>query len=205
MASADQSQTRQSGQARQGERTCGSELVRPDEQARRAGLAGWAGRARAGGRDRPGYRARQAIAAVSMCGAVILAGCGSSGTSSSPSPAAASPSASPAIPCAQITSLRNSLVDLTHVPASQASAGRISADLSNIRKQLTALKNQATGAFASQASQLSAALETVAKSAGTLASNPSSANLTGLHVALDHLESTAQTLIGEMKAVCPSA
>lgn len=155
-------------------------------------------------------RARRAVAALSLCGAVILAGCSSPGTSSS-SPAPASPSASPAvpaspaIPCAQITSLRNSLTDLTHVPATQASADRIKADLSNIQKQLTALKNQAAGAFASQAGQLSAALETVGKSAASLASNPSSANLTGLRTALDHLKSTAQTLIGEMTAICPSA
>lgn len=158
------------------------------------------------------------LAAVSLGSIGLLAACGSSATSNSTG--AAAPSASPpvsvsvhaasgpaasssAIPCAQITALRTSLTKLSHTTVSPASAGQLTADLTNIENQVAALKGAGGGAYSAQASQLSAALTQITKDAQTLATHPTAANATALTTAVQKLKTTAQPMIKQMQTVCP--
>jgi hypothetical protein len=146
-------------------------------------------------------------------GAVLVAGCSTTSTSTSSVSAPASPSmissssspasaSSQAIPCKQIDSLRTTLMSLTTTKISASSVGQITKDLTTIQADLTALKGQAGGAFSSQTSQLNASIDQIKKAAAQLSNNPSTAtkNLTG---AIAALKVKAQPMIAEMKAACP--
>jgi hypothetical protein len=165
---------------------------------------------------------RWAVAVLSLSGVAVLAGCGSSGTTSSGSSASSSAPApatsasatkasagasgsSSAIPCAQITALRSTLTDLSHTSVSPTSAPRIAVDLGKAEQELGALKSQGTSAFSAQANQLTSALDVIKTDAAALAKNPSSANLTKLTGAVNSFKTTAQPLIKEMQAACPSS
>jgi hypothetical protein len=112
-------------------------------------------------------------------------------------------SGSSAIPCAQITALRSTLTDLSHTSLSPGSASKIAGDLTKAEQQLNALKSQGGGGFSAQANQLSNALNAIKSDAASLATNPSSANLSLLTDAIDDFKSTAQPVIKEMAAACP--
>jgi hypothetical protein len=166
--------------------------------------------------------ARGRVATFSLGGillaTLLAAGCGSattgagtgagSGTTTSAGAGAPASSgaagSSPAIPCAQITSLRTALTQLTETRISVGHAPAIVSDVATMKSQLQALSSQTGGAFSAQAKGLQAelnALETAAKQVVML---PSPAHVRTMTVAVDHLKATAAPLLAEMRSVCPS-
>ena len=156
---------------------------------------------------------RWATAVLSLGSVALVAGCGSvgiNGSGNSSAPATSAPASNAggslsgsAVPCAQINSLRSTLSDITHTSVSPASAPRLAADLAKAEQELNALKSQA-GPFAAQANQLSNALNAIKTSADALAKSPTPTNLSNLATAVNSFKSTAQPLIQEMQAACPS-
>lgn len=137
-------------------------------------------------------------------GAALLAACTTT-SSVAPSTQASHPVAvgSPSmhIPCSQIKTLGASLSGLA--AGGTHSASQISSELTKIEGQLKALGGQAGGAFASQESQLTAALDQVkAAMHGLTSGGPSAAALTALATALGGLKKTVQPMIAEIQAAC---
>ena len=165
-------------------------------------------------RTRPSAR-RWATAALSVSGVAVVAACSSSGTTSSSqsAPAAAmsgthaamsgAASGSP-MPCAQINALRSTLTDISHTSVSPTSASRLASDLAKAQQQLTALKSQGHGAFSAQADQLTNALNTIKADAAALAKSPTPTNISNLTSAVTSFKKTAEPVIKEMQAACPS-
>ncbi len=160
---------------------------------------------------------RRTRAAAVLGSIALLAACGSSLTGCTTHAAAAPPvtpsvsasglaTSSPAIPCAQIASLRASLTKLGHTAASLTSAAELSTELRDLGRQLGALKGQVGRAFSAQISQLSSDLGQITKQAGTLALHPSAANLTALTGAVQRLKTSSEPMIKKIKAIktaCP--
>lgn len=103
-----------------------------------------------------------------------------------------------------ITSLRGSLTSLTHIKVSASSAGQLTGDLTNINRQLDALKGQHLGEFSSSATELRTSMNQIQKSASQLSTNPTTATK-NLSTQLTHLKSRATPIIAQMKTVCPSS
>ena len=148
-------------------------------------------------------------------GVMVVAACSSSGsTAASTHSVKANPAAhvsgspmpapSATVNCKNIDSLRTSLVSLSHTSVSPSSATTIAADLTNIEKQLAALKSQPGGAFSSQANQLSASLDQIKKAAANLSTHPI-AGARQLTTALTALKSKAQPTVNEMNKLCPKS
>jgi hypothetical protein len=159
--------------------------------------------------------ARSAFAALLVGGLVLVSACSSGGSTAASThsvkanPAAhvsgsAVPAPSATVNCKHIDSLRTSLVSLAHTSVSPGSATTIASDLTNIEKQLAALKSQPGGAFSSQASQLSASVDQIKKAAASLSAHPiaGARQLTGN---LTALKSKAQPMINEMNKLCPKS
>jgi len=149
---------------------------------------------------------------VTACGLALLAGCASSSTSpggtasaapSSSSPAAASPSSS--VLCADVTALRASLNQLTHVTVQAGVADEITSDLQNVKAALTKLVNDAHGRWQEQTSALSAALATLQTAVGSLRASPGVSSVSAVTAALGQVRKAAQDLLAAAGRECPSA
>lgn len=149
---------------------------------------------------------------VTACGLALLAGCASSSTSpggtssaapSSSSPAAASPSSS--VLCADITALRASLDQLTHVTVQAGMADEIKSDIQNVKAALTKLVNDARGKWQTQTSALSAALDTLKTAVSSLGASPGVSTVSGVVSALGQVNTAAQNLLAAINTDCPSA
>lgn len=103
--------------------------------------------------------------------------------------------------CVHIVSLRTSLTSLTHVRVSAASAGQLSTDLTNIQRQLKALKGQHLGSFSTEANQLTAAIDKIKKDAAGLSSDPAKA-AKALNIDITTLKTEGRPMITQMKMVC---
>ena len=153
--------------------------------------------------------ARQALLAVGAAGAgsaLLVAGCSSATTTTSkPS---ASPSASPSgvsqAACVHIKSLRGSLTHLSTAKVSAQSAGELTSDLTNIQKQLTALKGEKLGSFSGQTTQLNSSLDQIKKSSAELSTNPTAA-AKNLSKELTTLKTKAGPVIAQSKTVCKTS
>ena|ERR1700761_6214217 len=152
-------------------------------------------------------RARRALLTAGIVGAggaMLVAGCSTTTTTSIKTPTV-SPSASMSgvsqAACVHIKSLRTSLTHLTTVKVSSGSAGQLTSDLTNIQKQLTALKGQDLGSFSGQATQLNSSLTQIKKSSAQLSTHPTSA-AKSLSKELTGLKSTAGPVIAQSKTVC---
>lgn len=173
---------------------------------------------RSGASSRPAGRAWLAIVTLSCSGAVLIAACSSPAAHSagkSPKPAAKSaaahsPADSPtakgkaspsAATCVHINSLRTSLTSLTHTKVTATSAGKLTTDLANIERQMSALKGQNLGAFSAQEKELTAALDKIHKDAMALSAHPTTASK-ALSADLSHLKTESGPMITEMKTVC---
>ena len=151
------------------------------------------------------------IAMLAVGSTTLLAACGMSassgtaGSSASPSATATvSPASSPSISCAQITSLRTSLANLSRMTVNPKSGSQVSADLTNVETTLTAIKTETTPAVADAASQLTAALSKISKDVRYLFQHPSPASLNATTTAVKDLKATAQPIIDLMETVCPA-
>ena len=174
---------------------------------------------RPGWRMRPVGSARLAIMTLTCSGAVLIAGCTSSGTSASKAPktsgtsaarrspagtasaAAAAGAKASSVACVHINSLRTSLTSLTHVKVSAASASKLTTDLGNMQSELGALKGQHLGAFSAKANELMARLNKINKDAAELNSSPTKAAM-ALNSDLTNLKTKAGPMIAEMRVVC---
>lgn len=151
---------------------------------------------------------------------VLIAACSSPAAHSagkSPKPAAKSaasqsPADSPtakgkssrpvkAATCVHINSLRTSLTSLTHTKVTATSAGKLTTDLANIERQMSALKGKNLGAFSGQEKELTAAFDKIHKDAMALSAHPTTASK-ALSTDLSHLKTESGPMITEMKTVC---
>lgn len=149
---------------------------------------------------------------LAVGGTTLLAACGTNapgstaGSSASPSATATiSPTSSPSISCAQITSLRTSLANLSHVTVNAKPGSQVSADLTNAETAITAIKKETTPAVAHAASLLTAALSKISKDDRYLSRHPSPASLDATTTAVKDLKATVQPVIDLMETVCPSS
>lgn len=153
----------------------------------------------------------RAAATASAGTMLLIAGCGSATLGAQSGATGGAPTSSgpaissPAIPCSQVSALRTSLQDLIHTKVSPASAGRIAADLTAIKAQLTMLSGQVGPALAAQDKPLSRALKVVENDANALAAHPTAAQAAMLTQAVNHLKATARPLLEKMAAICPSS
>ncbi len=159
-------------------------------------------------------------AAVLIAGAtVILAAC-SSGTgsnaggtaapgatsaarNSSPKGGSGSPMANKST-CKHVDSLRTSLQDLNHLQLNPSSASKLRTDLTNIEKQLAALKSQGgNSALSGQVKQLSTSVDKVKKTANALSTPPTKAQATAVVTSLTELKAQSKAALPAMNAACP--
>jgi ABC-type metal ion transport system substrate-binding protein len=92
---------------------------------------------------------------------------------------------------------------LSHVSVSPGSGVTIATDVTNVERQLAALKNQGTGQFSAQANQLTAAVNTITKDGQALDKSPTPTNFAKLTNAVNSFKTTAQPIIKEMQTICP--
>jgi len=150
------------------------------------------------------------MAAAAAGVTAVLAACGSSGAGGTASPPANSNSSGPGTgssltaACPHLTSLRSSLTNLTRLPASPTSLGPMGADLTNIEKQFGSLRDLSGSTGRADADQLTVALHKFTLAAQAEVGLPTSAHLTALRSALTDLKDTAQPMIGQIKAACPT-
>jgi hypothetical protein len=161
---------------------------------------------------KPTRSRRWQIAMLAVGGTTLLAACGTSasggtaGPQASPSATATvSPTSSPSISCAQITSLRTSLANLSHAAVNAKSGSQVSADLTNVETALTAIKKATTPAVADAASLLTAALSKISKDVRDLSQHPSPASLNATTTAVKDLRATVQPIVDLMETICPSS
>lgn len=116
----------------------------------------------------------------------------------------AKPSGSPSVSaatCEHVKALRGDLVSVIHVKWSTGTAKVIAVDLSHIRKELTALKNEP--ALASEVGALNGAVTHVTGAIKAMSTPPTAAQLKAVRMAFNDMKATAAPLIGKLKAACP--
>ncbi len=158
--------------------------------------------------------ARWKLAAIAG-GLALLAACGSGGgTPSARTPTvvpssstAAAPATSPptSVLCADAAALRASLAKLTHVKVGAGTVNQITADLTDVKANLTALVNHAGGQWQAQTSALTSALATLTTAVSNLAAHPSTSAVSGVVTALGDVNTAAQNLLAAVNTRCPSA
>ena len=167
---------------------------------------------------KPGIRIRPARwkLAATGCGlALLAAGCGSGGgTPAASTPAAVPSSSTPAAPatspptsvlCADAAALRASLGKLTHVKVGAGTVSQITADLNDVKANLTAFVNHAGGQWQAQTSALTSALATLTTAVSNLAAHPSTSAVSAVVTALGDVNTAAQNLLAAVNTRCPSA
>jgi hypothetical protein len=143
-------------------------------------------------------------AALLCAGTVLVGACSSSGspTASAVSAGTGSPTGQAKVNCANVDSLRGSLESLSHTSVSPSSASTLTKDLTNVQKQLAALKTQGGGRFSGMTSDLGASVNQIAKAAGELTTNPAAA-VKDLTTALTGLKGKIPAAIAELDKACP--
>jgi hypothetical protein len=120
--------------------------------------------------------------AVVLAGALLVAGCssnGNSGSGSSPSTPASSsaapattPATASAAVCHDVDALRTSLGELGNLTFGPNALNKLKADLTRVKKNMTALRATAGTEWRTQIDALSAALSKLQKTLGGLNSQP---------------------------------
>jgi hypothetical protein len=145
---------------------------------------------------------------------LLLAGCGSSATSSSASSAASSSSSAPAAAasspasaalCADAAALRASVNKLVHVTVAPGMASEITADYNDVKASLTTFAADAHGQWQSQTSALKSALATLQAAVKDLAATPGTKALTDVHAALAQVGTATRDLLAAVNPSCPSS
>ncbi len=153
----------------------------------------------------------RSVAILGVGGALLVAGCSTTTTSSPGAPASKTKTTAPStpkstssaeIPCAQVKKLRTSLTDLTKTGINPTSASKLTTELKDIQTELASLKNQAHGMFATQVGDLKTTITKISTDAKGLSSNPGTA-IQKLTSDLSKLRSTAAPVITEINAACP--
>jgi phage-related minor tail protein len=151
-----------------------------------------------------GRRVRWMIAALLCAGTILTAACSSNGTptASAVSAGTGSPAGQAKVNCANVDSLRGSLQSLSHTSVSPSSAGTLTKDLTNVQKQLGALKTQGGGRFSGLSRNLNASVNQITNAAGELTTNPAAA-VKDLTTALTRLKGKIKPAIAELDKACP--
>jgi hypothetical protein len=146
------------------------------------------------------------IAALLCGGMMLIAACSSNGTpaASAVSAGTGSPAGQAKVNCATVDSLRGSLQSLQHTSVSLSSAGTLTKDLTNVSKQLAALKTQGGGQFSGLTSDLSGSVNQITKAAGELTTNPAAA-VRQLTTALTELKGKIGPSIAQLDKACPKS
>jgi hypothetical protein len=106
--------------------------------------------------------------------------------------------------CKHVDSLRTSLQDLSHLQLNPSSASKLRTDLTNIEKQLAALKSQGgNSALSGQVKQLSTSVDKVKKAANALSTPPTRAQATAVVTSLTELKAQSKAALPAMDAACP--
>ncbi len=164
-------------------------------------------------------RAPWKVVPIALGTALLVAACSSgsssSGAASAPATsAAASTSASAAasaapsptsVLCQDVTALRASLSNLTHIHVTKGAADEIKSDLADVKTKLTALTTNAQGQWQSQTSDLKAALGKLQTATSDLAANPSVSTVSGVVTALGGVTTAASKLLAATSTDCSSA
>jgi hypothetical protein len=145
--------------------------------------------------------------------ALLAAGCGSGGsTSSTPSTATSSsttafPATSPSnsVLCANVAALHASLDKLRQVRVGAGTVTEITSDLNGVKTALTTFTNNARGQWQAQTSSLDSALAKLRTSASNLAAHPGVSTASGVVAALGEVNTAAQNLLAAVNTSCPSA
>jgi hypothetical protein len=151
-----------------------------------------------------GRGVRWMIAALLCAGTVLVGACSSNGspTASAVSAATGSPAGQAKVNCTTVDSLRGSLQSLQHTSVSPSSASTLTTDLTNVQKQVAALKTQGGGRFSGLASELTASVNKISKAASELATNPATA-VKDLTADLTALKGKIKPAIAELNKACP--
>jgi hypothetical protein len=151
-----------------------------------------------------GSGVRWTIAALLCAGTMMIGASGSSGspTASAVSAGTGSPAGQAHVNCATVDSLRGSLQSLQHTSVSPSAASTLTKDLTNVQKQLAALKTQDGGRFSGLSGDLSASVNQITKAAGELTTNPAAA-VKDLTAALTGLKGKIPPAIAELDKACP--
>ena len=143
--------------------------------------------------------------------ALLATGCGSSGSSGTPSTAtssstAASPTASPSnsVLCADAAALRASLDKLRQVRVGAGTVNEITADLNGVKTALTTFTDNARGQWQTQTSSLDSALTKFKTSVSNLAAHPGVSTASDVVAALGEVNTAAQNLLAAVNTSCPS-
>lgn len=164
--------------------------------------------ARLGASRLAGWTVTAAVAVLMM----LTAGCGSSSGSSAastpspaastPSPAASSTATANALICQDVDALRTSLTNLTHVKVEKGASAALTADLNDVKANLTTLAGDAGGQWNAQISGLKTALSALQKAVTGLGNGTGS--VTNVVTALVGVKNSAQDLLTAAGQRCPS-
>jgi hypothetical protein len=133
-------------------------------------------------------------AAVAVVAGVAVAACGSSASSAS------SASSRPAY-CADRTNLQKSVKGLTSLNASAGISG-LQTQADKVKTSATRLANATKSDFPSQSNALNSSITALDNSVGSLASNPSAANIGAVTKDAGNVVTAARNLINATNAKC---
>src|SRR5258706_2036012 len=152
----------------------------------------------AGGTAAPGTTSA-ARSSSTHSGSPMASSASPKSSSVSPAASAGSPKGGSGSPmankstCKHVDSLRTSLQDLNHLQLNPSSASKLRTDLTNIEKQLAALKSQGgNSALSGQVKQLSTSVAKVKKAANALSTPPTRAQATAVVTSLTELKAQSR-------------
>jgi hypothetical protein len=156
---------------------------------------------------------RWRIIVAALISGLLLAGCGSSATSSpssSASPSAPATAASPAptstsAVCRAATDLRDSVAALAHVKPGTGTVGELRSDLADVQAKLTALKTELHDTFTAQTNAVQSALNTLKTAISNLSAHPSTSTVKGVATAVGGVTTAVGNLLTSLAPQCGSA
>lgn len=125
------------------------------------------------------------IAAVAVA-AALLAGC----------------SSSPPAVCTDVANLKASVTGLKDIPINSGALSAIQADLTKIEQQLTTLKNDAKGQYATQINDLSTALSGLSSSVTAAKDSPSAGTIAAVGSAAGAVVTAGNNLVTAVTHTC---
>lgn len=117
---------------------------------------------------------------------------------------AVSPTVSPSLSaaaCDHVHALRQDLISVTHIKYNSGTAKVVVVDLTDIRKQLTALKGEP--ALATEVGALTGALTNVQGAITAMSTPPTAAQLKAVATSFNNMKIITSPIIPKLKAACP--
>ena len=142
------------------------------------------------------------VAAVATAAAVVLAGCGSSGTSIASSSSAASPSSASAATCRAADDVQKSLVAVKDVDVVNQGTDALRQALTGVQSALSQFAEAAKGQYAGEVSQIRDDAAAVRTAVDAAVSTPNTDTVGKVATAASALGQDAQRLVTEVKNTC---